>query len=78
MQGSDVNADCHSHAYSPLHFAALSSNLDATQLLLDNGAKTYKVGYLCWTMEQDKTYNVASFSLTVMQKSWLKFTWYGV
>lgn len=51
-QGSDINADSHSHAYSALHFAALSSNLDTTQLLLDHGAKTYKINSVGRTAAQ--------------------------
>ncbi|XP_047736035.1 ankyrin repeat and MYND domain-containing protein 2 isoform X4 [Hyalella azteca] len=51
-QGSDVNADSHSHSYYPLHFAALSSSLDTVQLLLEHGAKTYKTNSLGRTAAQ--------------------------
>jgi len=51
-QGSDVNADTHAHSYTPLHFAALSSRIDTSQLLLDAGARTYKVNSVGRTAAQ--------------------------
>jgi len=51
-QGSDVNADGHDHKYTTLHFAALSSSMDTTQLILDAGARTYKVNSVKRTAAQ--------------------------
>ncbi|XP_043671149.1 ankyrin repeat and MYND domain-containing protein 2 [Vespula pensylvanica] len=38
-QGADVNAGQHEHAYTALHFAALSGNADLCHLLMSHGAR---------------------------------------
>ncbi|XP_072744431.1 ankyrin repeat and MYND domain-containing protein 2 isoform X2 [Anoplolepis gracilipes] len=38
-QGADVNACQHEHAYTALHFAALSGNADLCHLLMSHGAR---------------------------------------
>lgn len=40
-QGADVNSGRHEHAYTALHFAALSGNPELCQLLLMSGAKSH-------------------------------------
>lgn len=50
--GSDVNSDSHDHRYSPLHFAALSGNIEAVQHLLTAGARTYHTNTLGRTATQ--------------------------
>ena len=39
LQGADVNACQHEHAYTALHFAALSGNAELCNLLMSHGAK---------------------------------------
>ncbi|KAK8389042.1 hypothetical protein O3P69_020779 [Scylla paramamosain] len=50
--GGDVNSDSHDHRYSPLHFAALSGNVEAVQHLLTAGARTYHTNTLGRTATQ--------------------------
>ncbi|KAK7085593.1 Ankyrin repeat and MYND domain-containing protein 2 [Halocaridina rubra] len=50
--GADINDDSHDHRYSPLHFAALSGNIETVQLLLTSGARTYHTNTLGRTATQ--------------------------
>ncbi|XP_064094510.1 ankyrin repeat and MYND domain-containing protein 2-like [Macrobrachium nipponense] len=52
LQGADVNDDSHDHKYAPLHFAALSGDIETVQLLLENNARPYHVNTLGRTAAQ--------------------------
>ncbi|KAG0699140.1 Ankyrin repeat and MYND domain-containing protein 2 [Chionoecetes opilio] len=52
IMGADVNNDSHNHRYSPLHFAALSGNVEAVQHLLTAGARPYHTNTLGRTATQ--------------------------